>query len=164
MKISVLVADKFPDLYVQQMKDLGLEVIYSPKLGENDLPEAAKNVDILVVRSTVVNAETVQKSEKLNLIIRAGAGVNNINISAANQKGIYVANCPGMNSIAVAELAVGLMVALDRRIPDNVNDFKNGNGIKESTPNPKVYTARHSELSASGTLAKKLQNALRHSE
>ncbi|NUN10138.1 MAG: ACT domain-containing protein [Ignavibacteriaceae bacterium] len=126
MKISVLVADKFPDLYVQQMKDLGLEVIYSPKLGENDLPEAAKNVDILVVRSTVVNAETVQKSEKLNLIIRAGAGVNNINISAANQKGIYVANCPGMNSIAVAELAVGLMVALDRRIPDNVNDFKNG--------------------------------------
>ncbi len=126
MKVSVLVADKFPDLYIQQMKDLDLEVIYSPKLGENDLPEAAKNVDILVVRSTVVNAETIKQSEKLNLIIRAGAGVNNINIAAANQKGIYVANCPGMNSIAVAELAIGLMVSLDRRIPDNVIDFKNG--------------------------------------
>lgn len=126
MKISVLVADKFPDLYIQQMNDLGLEVIYSPKLGEKDLPEAAKNVDILVVRSTVVNEETIQKSEKLNLIIRAGAGVNNINIAAANQKGIYVANCPGMNSIAVAELAIGLMISLDRRIPDNVSDFKKG--------------------------------------
>jgi len=125
MKVTVLIADKFPDQYVQEMKDLDLEVIYSPKLGENDLPEAAKDVDILVVRSTVVNEAAIKASKKLNLIIRAGAGVNNINIAAANQKGIYVANCPGMNSIAVAELAIGLMISLDRRIPDNVIDFKN---------------------------------------
>jgi len=126
MKVKVLVADKFPDLYIQQMKDADLEVIYSPKLGENDLPEAAKEVDILVVRSTVVNADTIMKSEHLNLIIRAGAGVNNINIASANQKGVYVANCPGMNSIAVAELAMGLIISLDRRIPDNVADFRKG--------------------------------------
>ena len=126
MKVKVLVADKFPDQYIQEMKDLDLEVIYSPKLGENDLPEAAKDVDILVVRSTVVNELTIKSSSRLNLIIRAGAGVNNINISAANQKGVYVANCPGMNSIAVAELAIGLMISLDRRIPDNVIDFRNG--------------------------------------
>jgi D-3-phosphoglycerate dehydrogenase / 2-oxoglutarate reductase len=126
MKVVVLIADKFPDQAIQQMKELDLEVIYSPKLGEKDLPEAAKEVDILVVRSTIVNEETIRTSKKLNLIIRAGAGVNNINIAAANQRGIYVANCPGMNSIAVAELAVGLMVSLDRRIPDNVIDFKNG--------------------------------------
>ena len=126
MKVKVLVADKFPEEYIQQMKDADLEVIYSPKLGENDLPEAAKDVDILVVRSTVVNADTVMKSNHLNLIIRAGAGVNNINIAAANQKGIYIANCPGMNSIAVAELAMGLIISLDRRIPDNVADFRKG--------------------------------------
>lgn len=126
MKVKVLVADKFPELYLQQMKDLDLEVEYSPKLGENDLPEAAKTADILVVRSTVVNADTINCSDKLNLIIRAGAGVNNINIAAANQKGVYVANCPGMNSIAVAELAIGLMISLDRRIPDNVADFRKG--------------------------------------
>jgi D-3-phosphoglycerate dehydrogenase / 2-oxoglutarate reductase len=126
MKVKVLVADKFPDQYIKQMEDLGLEVIYSPKLGEKDLCEAAREVDILVVRSTVVNAETINSSKNLNLIIRAGAGVNNINISAANQRGIYVANCPGMNSIAVAELAIGLMISLDRRIPDNVIDFRNG--------------------------------------
>ena len=126
MKVKVLIADKFPEEYIQQMKDSDLEVIYSPKLGENDLPEAAKDVDILVVRSTVVNADTINKSTHLNLIIRAGAGVNNINITAANQKGIYVANCPGMNSIAVAELAMGLIISLDRRIPDNVADFRSG--------------------------------------
>ncbi len=126
MKVKVLIADKFPEQYVQQLKDIDLDVIYSPKLGENDLPEAAKDVDIVVVRSTVVNAATINASKNLNLIIRAGAGVNNIDIPAANQKGIYVANCPGMNSVAVAELAIGLMISLDRRIPDNVIDFRNG--------------------------------------
>ncbi|MBA4250858.1 MAG: phosphoglycerate dehydrogenase [Chlorobiaceae bacterium] len=126
MKMKVLVADAFPEKYLDEFKEMGLEVIYSPKAGENDLPEAAKEVDILVVRSTVVNSKTIQDSKNLNLIIRAGAGVNNIDVSAANQKGIYVANCPGMNSIAVAELAIGLMISLDRRIPSNVIDFKNG--------------------------------------
>ena len=126
MKVKVLIADKFPEQYIQQLRDIDLDVIYSPKLGENDLPEAAKNVDILVVRSTVVNADTINSIQNMSLIIRAGSGVNNINIAAANQKGIYVANCPGMNAVAVAELTMGLMISLDRRIPDNVIDFKNG--------------------------------------
>ena len=126
MKVKVLIADKFPEPYIQQLKDLNLEVIYFPKLGENDLPEATSEVDILVVRSTIVNEDTINKSSSLNLIIRAGSGVNNINIPAANKKGIYVANCPGMNAVAVAELAMGLMISLDRRIPDNVIDFRSG--------------------------------------
>ncbi|BDQ04238.1 3-phosphoglycerate dehydrogenase [Ignavibacterium sp.] len=126
MKLKVLIADKFPDKYIQELKALDLDVIYEPKLGEKDLPKAAEDVDILVVRSTVVNEETINNSKKLNLIIRAGSGVNNIAISAANKKGIYVANCPGMNAVAVAELTIGLMIALDRFIPDNVSDFRNG--------------------------------------
>ncbi|MBE2280793.1 MAG: phosphoglycerate dehydrogenase [Ignavibacteriaceae bacterium] len=126
MKLKVLIADAFPEKYLKIMSDLGLEVVYQPKAGENDLPELAKNVDILVVRSTKVSEPAIMASENLNLIIRAGAGVNNINISAANKKGIYVANCPGKNSIAVAELAMGLILSLDRKIPDNVSDFKNG--------------------------------------
>ena len=126
MKLKVLIADKFPDKYVQQMKDLDLEVIYNPKLGEKDLTEAATDVDILVVRSTIVNEATINNSKNLNLIIRAGSGVNNINIQAANKKGIYVTNCPGMNAVAVAELTIGLMISLDRSIPNNVSDFHNG--------------------------------------
>lgn len=143
MKLKVLIADKFPEKYVQELKDLDLEVIYEPKLGEKDLPKAAEDVDILVVRSTVVNEETITNSKKLNLIIRAGSGVNNIAISAANKKGVYVANCPGMNAVAVAELTMGLIIALDRFIPDNVVDFRNavwnkdkyskGKGLKGKT-------------------------------
>lgn len=126
MKVKVLIADKFPEQYIQKLKDADLDVIYQPKLGENDLPEAAKDVDVIVVRSTVVNAKTIEDAKQLNLIVRAGAGVNNIDIATANKKGVYVSNCPGKNSIAVAELAIGFMIALDRRIPHNVMDFKKG--------------------------------------
>ena len=126
MKMKVLIADKFPDQYIKKLIDHDLDVVYEPKLGEHDLPEKAQEVDILIVRSTVVNAKTIETSKNLNLIIRAGAGYNNIDVSAANNKGVYVANCPGKNAVAVAELTMGLIISLDRRIPENVMDFKNG--------------------------------------
>jgi D-3-phosphoglycerate dehydrogenase len=126
MSLKVLIADQFPEKYINVLKANDIDVIYQPKLGENDMPTAAKDVDIIVVRSTKVNEETINSADHLNLIVRAGAGVNNINIPAANKKGVYVTNCPGKNSIAVAELAIGLMVAIDRKIPDNVVDFRNG--------------------------------------
>lgn len=156
MKIKVLVADKFPDKYIQQMRDLELEVIYEPKLGEKDLPEAAKDADIIVVRSTVVNEETINSSEKLNLIIRAGSGVNNINIAAANKKGIYVANCPGMNAVAVAELAIGLMISLDRFIPDNVNDFNKGVWNKDKYSKGKGLKGKTLGLIGVGNIGKEV--------
>ena len=156
MKIKILVADKFPDKYIQQMKDLDLEVIYNPKLGEKDLVEAAKEVDILVVRSTIVNEETILNSEKLNLIIRAGSGVNNINIAAANKKGIYVTNCPGMNAVAVAELAMGLMISIDRSIPDNVSDFNKGVWNKDKYSKGKGLKGKTLGLIGVGNIGKEV--------
>jgi D-3-phosphoglycerate dehydrogenase len=156
MKLKVLVADKFPDKYIQQMKDLDLEVIYNAKLGEKDLPEAALDVDIIVVRSTVVNEETINKGKKLNLIIRAGSGVNNINIAAANKKGIYVTNCPGMNAVAVAELAIGLMIALDRFIPDNVSDFNKGVWNKDKYSKGKGLKGKTLGLIGVGNIGKEV--------
>ena len=123
--MKVLIADKLPEQYIKKLEDNGLDVIFEPKLGESDLEAALENIDILVVRSTKVNETAIANANRLNLIVRAGAGYNNINLSAANKKGIYVANCPGKNAIAVAELAIGLMISLDRKIPDNVKDFKN---------------------------------------
>jgi D-3-phosphoglycerate dehydrogenase len=156
MKLKVLVADKFPEKYIQQMKDLDLDVVYNPKLGEKDIPEAGKDVDIIVVRSTVVNEETINRSEKLNLIIRAGSGVNNINIAAANKKGIYVTNCPGMNAVAVAELAVGLMIALDRYIPDNVSDFNKGVWNKDKYSKGKGLKGKTLGLIGVGNIGKEV--------
>src|SRR4030043_2065348 len=123
--MKVLIADKFPEKYIQQLKDNSLDVIYEPKLGENDIPNHIKGADFLVVRSTVVNAKTINDSDNLKVIIRAGSGYNTIDVKTASSKNVWVANCPGKNAIAVAELALGLMVALDRRIADNVADFRN---------------------------------------
>lgn len=126
MKAKILIADKFPEQYLDELKNLDVEVENSPKLGEKDLETAAKDATILVVRSTIVNETTINNAGNLKVIIRAGAGVNNIAIPAASAKGVAVANCPGKNSVAVAELAIGLMVSLDRRLPDNVSEFRNG--------------------------------------
>ncbi|MCH7827916.1 MAG: phosphoglycerate dehydrogenase [Bacteroidetes bacterium] len=124
--MRILIADKFPDKYVEKIKGIVREVIYEPTYKADDLPKNIKDIDVLIVRSTKVNKDCISISNKLSLIIRAGAGVNNINIPEANKRGIYVANCPGKNSIAVAELAMGLICAIDRKLPDNVIQFRKG--------------------------------------
>ena len=86
---------------------------------------------MLIVRSTKVTAATIAAGKKLSLIVRAGAGVNTIDVDAASQRGIYVTNCPGKNSAAVAELAIGLLIACDRRIVNATNDLRNGQWRKK---------------------------------
>ena len=124
--MKVLIADKFPEPYVDQIRGLGSQVVYEPTFGAAEIAQNIADTDVLVVRSTKVTAEAVESTQNLSLIIRAGAGTNNIDKQAASAKGVYVANCPGTNSIAVAELAMGLICALDRRIVENVVDLRNG--------------------------------------
>jgi len=124
--MRVLVADKFEKSGLEGLRALGCEVAFEPDLKEQALVEAiaSSGPDVLVVRSTKVTSAMITPS--LKLIIRAGAGVNTIDVKAATAAGVKVANCPGRNSIAVAELTFALILALDRRIPDNVADLKAG--------------------------------------
>jgi len=84
--MKVLIADKFPDLYLKKLQELGLDVVYNPKMGEEDIANNSKDFNIIIVRSTKVNAKAIENSTNLNLIIRAGAGVDNIDIQAAKKK------------------------------------------------------------------------------
>ena len=89
---------------------------------------------MLVVRSTKV-PEAVLAAGALKLVVRAGAGYNTIDVAAASRRGIYVSNCPGKNSIAVAELAFGLILALDRQIADNVIALRRrASGTRAASP------------------------------
>lgn len=124
--MKVFVADKLPQQAIDELNELGLSVHFDPSASEESLSKGIGDHQVLIVRSTVVNKSCINNSEKLSLIIRAGAGVNNINIEAASNFGIYVANCPGKNSIAVAELTMGLILSLDRYLADNVIDFRKG--------------------------------------
>jgi D-3-phosphoglycerate dehydrogenase len=130
--MKVLVADKFERSGIDGLKAAGCEVIYEPDLKDESLLNAIKDTaaDVVVVRSTKVT-EPMMDAGQLSLIVRAGAGYDNINVGAASARGIYVANCPGKNSIAVAELAFGMIIALDRRIPDNVADLRAGKWNKK---------------------------------
>ena len=130
--MKVLIADQFEPSGIDGIKAAGCEVIYQPALADQLLADAlaATRPDVLVVRSTKVT-EAMLPQASLSLIVRAGAGVNTIDVAAASRRGIYVSNCPGRNSIAVAELTFGLILALDRRIPDNVADLRAGRWNKE---------------------------------
>jgi len=130
--MKILIADKFPDAGQADLVRIGCEVVYEPDLKDSDLVQAIRSggADVLVVRSTRVTSEMLEAG-RLSLVVRAGAGYNTIDVQTASARGIYVANCPGKNSIAVAELAFGLILALDRRIPDNVADLRKGRWNKK---------------------------------
>ncbi|MEP6912862.1 MAG: 3-phosphoglycerate dehydrogenase family protein [bacterium] len=125
--MRVLIADKFEQSGRDGLEAIGCEVSYQPDLKDEVLVEAVRTdaPDVLVVRGTKVT-EAMLAAGQIKLVVRAGAGYNTIDVAAASRRGIYVSNCPGKNSIAVAELAFALILALDRRIPDNVTALRRG--------------------------------------
>ncbi len=126
--MKVLIADKFADDGVAKLREDGLEVIVDPALKDSALTDAIRETgcSVLVVRSTRVTREMLDASPNFAMVIRAGSGYDTIDVAAATEKGIRVCNCPGMNAVAVAELTLGLMIALDRRIVDGTSDLRRG--------------------------------------
>jgi D-3-phosphoglycerate dehydrogenase / 2-oxoglutarate reductase len=130
--MRVLIADLFEQSGLDGLEAAGCEIVYQPDAKDDRLTEAVRDTaaDVLVVRSTSVTAPMLEAGA-LSLVVRAGAGYNTIDVATASKRGIYVSNCPGKNAVAVAELAFGLLLALDRRIPDNVADLRAGKWNKK---------------------------------
>jgi D-3-phosphoglycerate dehydrogenase len=126
--MRLLIADKLVLQPLSELELLGVKILSEPHLGQDDLPKrlAELDADILVVRSTRVTREAIEAAPGLSLIVRAGAGVNTIDVGCASTHGVYVANCPGRNAAAVAELTMGLILALDRRIVDATASLREG--------------------------------------
>ena len=122
--MHILVADAFPESGLEHLTGGGHQVSYQPAL--TDVGTALDGIEVLVVRSTRVDAGAIARGTDLSLIVRAGAGTNNIDKAAAAARAVYVSNVPGRNAVAVAELTLGLILAIDRRIPDNVADLRVG--------------------------------------
>ncbi|MGH7497529.1 MAG: NAD(P)-dependent oxidoreductase [Gemmatimonadales bacterium] len=126
--MKVLVADKFERVGIDGLKELGCTVVSRPDVKAEELAALIRETDpnILIVRGKKVNADALKAGTALSLVIRAGAGIDTIDVDTASSLGVFVSNCPGKNSIAVAELAMGLLLACDRRIPDQVSDLRQG--------------------------------------
>ncbi|HXT63493.1 MAG TPA: 3-phosphoglycerate dehydrogenase family protein [Pyrinomonadaceae bacterium] len=130
--MKILIADKFEESGRIGLRTIGCEISFQPDLKDDALVEAIakEQPDVLIVRGTKVT-EPMLAAGALKLVVRAGAGYNTIDVAAASRRGIYVANCPGKNSIAVAELAFALILALDRRVADNVIALRAGQWNKK---------------------------------
>jgi D-3-phosphoglycerate dehydrogenase / 2-oxoglutarate reductase len=126
--MKILVADAFEKSGLDGLAALSCEILYEPKLEGAALGArlAETGAEVLVVRSTKVTEAEIGIASGLALIVRAGAGVNTIDLGAASARAVAVSNCPGKNAIAVAELAWGLILALDRRIVEQANDLRAG--------------------------------------
>ncbi len=122
--MKILIADSFPEAHQQILTEQGHVVTLNPSLDEASLSDAIADNEILIVRSTRVNAATLEAGDNLKLVIRAGTGTNTIDKPSAAELGIRVCNVPGANSIAVSELVMGLILSIDRNIPDNTADLR----------------------------------------
>ena len=124
----VLLSDAFCAEGIEELSSIGCTVNFEPTLKEDTLIDAISSVkpDILVVRSTKVTCSMLDASEHLSVVIRAGAGYDTIDVDAASKRGVFVANCPCKNSVAVAELTWSLILSCDRRVPDQVIDLRRG--------------------------------------
>jgi D-3-phosphoglycerate dehydrogenase len=131
--MKVLIADAFEEVGRRELAAHRFAIDHQPQLGGDALAAwlAEQPCDVLVVRSTAVTANVLTANARLKLVVRAGAGYDTIDVAAASAEGIYVANCPGKNAIAVAELAWGLILSCDRRIPDQTAELRAGRWNKK---------------------------------
>lgn len=160
--MKILIADKFEQSGIDGLKSLGCEVLYQPDVKGDSLVEALRSsgAQVLIVRSTEVK-EAMLDAGALSLIVRAGAGVNTIDVAGASRRGIYVSNCPGKNAIAVAELALALMLAIDRRVPDNVAALRAGQWNKKEFSKAQGLFGRTLGLLGFGAIAQEVARRAR---
>ncbi len=156
--MNILIADKFEQSGIDGLALLGATVAYQPAVTTEQIPEALRKSEsqILIVRSKKVPASAIEAMTNVKGIIRAGAGVDNIDLPAATSKGIAVCNCPGTNAIAVAELAMAHILCCDRRLAQQTIDAKAGRWNKKEYGNARGLKGSTLGLVGMGAIAKAL--------
>ncbi len=156
--LRVLIADKLPDTARTALQEAECEVVVNATLKGAALTEALTQVDpdVLVVRSTKVTAADFEAAQRLSLVVRAGAGVNTIDLATASSRGVYVANCPGKNATAVAELAFAHILNADRRVADGVADLRAGRWKKRTYAKARGLHGRTLGVIGCGTIGREV--------
>lgn len=132
MSHRVLVADDLSSEGVEVLRRAGLQVDVRVGMKPEELEEAIGDYDAIAVRSaTKVTARVLEKATRLRVVGRAGVGIDNVDLEAATRRGVVVMNSPGGSSVTVAELAVGMMLALSRHIAQATASTKAGKWEKK---------------------------------
>ncbi|NWG38220.1 hydroxyacid dehydrogenase [Nitrososphaera sp.] len=127
----VLVCDSIDQAGIDSMKRAGLNVDYKPEIKADELVKTVRDYDVIVVRSRTKVTKDVVDASNAKIIARVGVGLDNVDTKAAEAKKIRVINAPEAASVAVGELAIGLMISLARSIPRADAEAKKGNWIKK---------------------------------
>ncbi len=130
--VDILITDPVDDLLLTSLKDAGFTIREDLDLAdEHDLIHIIKNVDAIIIRSrTVLTREVIVAADRLKIIARPGVALNNVDLKAAEEKGITVINSPEAPTRSVAELVIGSMFALARHIPYANDSIKRSQWIK----------------------------------
>ncbi|XP_072625661.1 D-3-phosphoglycerate dehydrogenase-like isoform X2 [Canis lupus baileyi] len=124
---KVLISDSLDPCCRQILQDGGLQVVEKQNLSKEELMAELRDCEGLIVRSaTKVTADVINAAEKLQVVGRAGTGVDNVDLEAATRKGILVMNTPNGNSLSAAELTCGMIMCLARHIPQATASMKDG--------------------------------------
>jgi D-3-phosphoglycerate dehydrogenase len=130
---SVLICDSINQTGIDILKKAGMRVDYRPNILTDELLSIVKDYQVILVRSrTKITREIIQAASNAKIIARAGVGLDNIEVTAAEEKGIRVVNAPEAAINAVSELTVGNMISLARSIPLADSEMKRGKWIKKN--------------------------------
>ncbi|WP_419841460.1 NAD(P)-dependent oxidoreductase [Candidatus Poriferisodalis sp.] len=124
--MRILFADRIDTARIGRLEAAGHECVVKPELTAEELAGHIDDAEVLVVRGTEVQRAVFEASDGLSMVLRAGAGTDSIDCDGASEFGIYVCNVPGRNAAAVAELTIGLLLAVDRQIPAATSDLHEG--------------------------------------
>ncbi|RJS77165.1 phosphoglycerate dehydrogenase, partial [Candidatus Bathyarchaeota archaeon] len=129
--MRVLVCDPVKNVGIEMLREAGFEVDVRPEITPDQLSRIIRNYDVLIVRSrTKVTRQLIERAERLKVIGRAGVGLDNIDVEAAEKRGITVLNTPEAPADSTAELTIGLILALARKIPSADKSMKEGRWLK----------------------------------
>jgi len=129
--LRVLVCDPVKNVGIEMLREAGFEVDVRPEITPDQLSRVIRNYDVLIVRSrTKVTRQLIERAERLKVIGRAGVGLDNIDVEAAEKRGITVLNTPEAPADSTAELTIGLILALARKIPSADRSMKEGRWLK----------------------------------
>jgi D-3-phosphoglycerate dehydrogenase len=138
--VKVLACDGIDPSAVQRIREAGHEVIEAKGLAAPDLLTALKGVHGLLVRSaTKVTAEVFAGAPDLRVVVRAGTGLDNVDRAAADARGVVVRNTPDANTISVAEIAFGMLLALERHLAPAAADLRAGRWEKSKYAGREIF-------------------------
>jgi len=132
--VKVLIASHIYEEAVELLRREGFEIVFRDEPGEDELVDLVRDVDALIVRSKpIVSRRVIEAAPKLKIIARAGVGLDNIDLEAAEEKGVVVINAPSAATMSVAELVFGLIISVLRKISYSDRMMRQGKWVKKES-------------------------------